>query len=237
MNATHVIIRGHVFTFEEKRPFAPSGKSILGAMEYDQETDCTRCHECGKWSRGLGMHINEHKISRAAYNAMHGLMPNSAISGMFLREKHRTAAARVADGGGGTSGSHFQERRKSHPTNKGKRYAKRAVELQNEDMRCMAQMAYQVQRLAATIGRTPGQADLRGAGISPGVLARRFGSLRKAMDACGLAPNDHGFHANPLPRGFPSKQEIEKRWNERMPWPADYFKTDHRFGVPSGAFA
>jgi len=40
----HVIIRGHVFTREEKSPFVVSGESLLGALEYNQDTDETKCH-------------------------------------------------------------------------------------------------------------------------------------------------------------------------------------------------
>jgi hypothetical protein len=49
-----VIIRGHVFPRAEKEPFVASGESLLGALEYNQETDQTKCHECGKMNGCLG---------------------------------------------------------------------------------------------------------------------------------------------------------------------------------------
>ena len=235
MNVTHVIIRGHVFTYEEKRPFAPSGKSILGALEYEESTDKVKCHECGDWLKTLGHHIRQHHgMDRVYYNRRHGLARKCSLSNPTIAAKriaHSKGTARP--GVGIRSPKAIQNRanvvrRKQDP---------QAVELQNEKCRCAAQLLFRIQALAATSGHTPGHHDLRDAGISVDAIRHRFGSINEAMHLCGLTPNSVGNGKNSVPNGFPSKAEIEKRWNERMPWPADYFQVNHRFGVPSGESA
>lgn len=63
----YVIIRGQVFRWEEKAPFAPSGKSIEGAIEYDRDKESLKCHECGDWHRGLAGHVASlHKEKQGA---------------------------------------------------------------------------------------------------------------------------------------------------------------------------
>jgi len=42
MQTTHVIIRGHIFTYAEKAPFVASGQSLLGALEYDEVNNQTK---------------------------------------------------------------------------------------------------------------------------------------------------------------------------------------------------
>lgn len=214
--ATHVLIRGHVFTREEKAPFAPSGQSVLGAVEYDHANDLVKCHECGVWFSGLGNHIKTHGLNRREYNRRHGLSPKSSISSLGTRKKHsacakrqgmseRLIAARLA---------RSRERKKNGP---------RATELQNQVNRCAAQLLFRIQTLAARCGHTPGRNDLRAAGISASAIIVRFGSMDKAMRMAGLAPNETGHPRNPTPKDFPSKSEIDKRWEARMPWPDDYF--------------
>jgi hypothetical protein len=227
-----VIIRGHVFTWAEKQPFVASGKSVLGAMEYNTADDTTKCHECGEWFRFLGSRIHRnHGIGRAEYNATHGLSRNTAISGLGLRAKRRDVQIREAKQGRGTSDKRFIAGRASGKGKvKGRTFGPHPVEVQNKANRCAAQLLYQVQRLAATIGRTPGRDALVKAGINPHVLEHRFGSVPAAMNACGLEPNQSGYTMTPLPVGFPSKAEIQKRFNERMPWPEDYSKPQTKSG-------
>jgi predicted transcriptional regulator len=230
--SSHVIIRGHVFKSEEKQPFVASGKSVLGALEYNASDDTTKCHECGVWFQFLGSHIHRgHGISRAKYNASHGLGRNTAISGMGIRAKRRSVQIREAGQGRGVSDKQFIAARAAGKGKvKGRAFGPHPVEVQNESNRCAAQLLYQVQRLAATIGRTPGRDALAKAGINPHVLEHRFGNVPAAMKACGLDPNQSGYTMTPLPRGFPSKAEIKKRFNARMPWPEDYFKPQTKGG-------
>lgn len=48
-SSRHVILMDAVFRWEEKAPFEPSGKSVLGALEYNKACETVRCHECGDW--------------------------------------------------------------------------------------------------------------------------------------------------------------------------------------------
>lgn len=216
--ADHVIIRGHVFTYEEKQPFMPSGESVLGALEYNQADDTTKCHECGEWFSGLGWHVTKsHGITVAEYNKRHGLRKSSALCGMKIRESHRKAAKRLTVPGSGILSSV-----------RGKRARPKAksMEWHNEMSRCDAQLLFRIQMTAATVGHTPNRADLQANGVQHGMLVRAFGSIDNAMKLADLEPNGVGGHATPLPRAFPPIDEIKKRWNSRMPWPEDYFKTE-----------
>lgn len=95
MPSTHVLIRGHKFTYAEKSPFVRSGESLLGAIEYDEATDQTKCHECGEFFRGMGNHVKAHGISRFEYNTKHGLRVRSPLSGLSVRQRHRTIATKA----------------------------------------------------------------------------------------------------------------------------------------------
>lgn len=69
-----VIIRGHVFDYAEKAPFVTSGKSVLGALEYNPETETVKCHECGEWFSSIGKHcFHIHEIPAVDYKVKHGL--------------------------------------------------------------------------------------------------------------------------------------------------------------------
>ena len=82
-----VIIRGHVLPRSEKEPFVPSGVSFLGATEYDKERDLLRCHECGKWYKGIGNHVvDAHKMNLSDYKSRHGLRQSSSLLCMAARK-------------------------------------------------------------------------------------------------------------------------------------------------------
>lgn len=154
-HATHVLIRGHVFTYAEKAPFVASGVSVLGALEYDEATDKTKCHECGAWFGGMGTHIRAHGLKRAEYNQRHGLCRASALGGLGVRDKHRKAVSSRS-----TNALH-SARSSARP-----RGSSRSMEEANEKARCAAQLLYRLQILAAQKGHTPRKIDLMEAGFS-----------------------------------------------------------------------
>jgi hypothetical protein len=79
-HAEQVLIRGKVFLYKQKAPFVPSGKSVLGALEYDEATDRVRCHECGEWFGSVGQHARRaHMLSPKDYNARHGLRLGASL--------------------------------------------------------------------------------------------------------------------------------------------------------------
>lgn len=59
----------------------------------------------------------------------------------------------------------------------------------------------QVRELAQKIGHTPSQKELQANGISHMTLERTFGSLREAMSASGLIPNNRRI-TSPIPPNF-----------------------------------
>ncbi len=180
-----------------------------------------KCHECGRWFKGLGQHIKSHNLKRKEYNIRHGLRTSRALSAMSVRQKHRECAA--------AQDVPLQRRRPPQRTKRageGERKASRSVETQNEQARCAAQLLFRVQMLAARLKRTPAGSDLEKDGIPVSALRLRFGSVGAAMDLCGLAANETGMPPNPLPRNFPEAPAIKKAFSERMPWPEDYSKID-----------
>ena len=221
--ATHVIIRGHVFTYEEKQPFVTSGKSVLGALEYNTAEDETKCHECGRWFSGLGWHVTKsHGMTTREYKKLHGLRESSALCGMRIRRSSADSAKKLMVPGKGIL---------SLPRLRAPRPKAKSQEWHNENSRCNAQLLFRIQIVAATVGHTPTRADLLEHGICQTTLVRSFGSLDKVMRLAGLESN-HSGKSSPLPRAFPSLPEIKKRWNERMPWPADYFTTPPKSATP-----
>ena len=212
----HVIIRGHVFTREEKAPFVASGKSLLGALEYNRDTDETKCHECGMWFKGLGWHVTKsHDMDLREYRAAHGIRGSSALCGLRIRESHRVCAKALTVPGKG-----ILSPKRPHPA----RPRAKSDEWRNEQSRCNAQLLFRIQTTAAQVGHTPSKSDLKAYGLHQTTIRNAFGSIGRAMREAGLEPNGQGKTTD-LPRGFPTKDEIKKRWEERMPWPEDYFKS------------
>jgi hypothetical protein len=76
----YVIMCRQVFRYEDKTPFPISGKSILGALEYDKENRKVKCHECGEWFKFLSAHLpSKHKLNAKSYKLSHGLDLRSPI--------------------------------------------------------------------------------------------------------------------------------------------------------------
>jgi hypothetical protein len=216
----HVIICGHVFPASEKEPFTAVGKSVLGALEYDQDADLVKCHVCGSWLKSLGAHIRTHKLKKHEYKRRFGLALASSLNSIHTRRKHRTSAknrmlcdmARIAQ--------------IAKPQRRRGKSIHRSIEAYNRIGRCQAQLLYQIRRIAAQVGHTPTSAELISGGVSHHAVRGRFGSLDKAMELAGLEANGAGRRTpTDLPRNFPKLHKIEE--DERMPWPEDYFKVTH----------
>src|SRR5215831_15274387 len=86
----YVIIHGQVFRWEEKAPFVRSGRSLLGALEYDDETEALKCHQCGQRFKMLSQHIRQahSSLGIGQYKAKHGLRMRSPLMAPRLREAH-----------------------------------------------------------------------------------------------------------------------------------------------------
>ncbi len=229
-HASHVLIRGHVFTWEDKAPFVRAGMSVLGALEYDPATDRTKCHECGAWHHGLGNHLKTHGLKRAEYNRRFGLRVRTSLCGLEIRRKHRRLATKAFKRGGNLARVDPENSRTAlNAANKargGGRGTGNHPELDNESGRCRTQSLYRIQILAAQLGHTPTDAERIRIGLGAPILVARFGSVAKAMRLAGLEPNRDGNtrgSVRPLPAGYPGPEEIRRRWEAEMAWPKEYF--------------
>lgn len=195
-----VIIRGHVFDYSDKAPFVASGRSVLGAIEYDEEKDKRRCHECGEWFGNVGHHLRHHGIKAYAYRQAHGLARATSLASRASSARCGNAVSLANLSRSGKTG--YQQNRR---VTDGQR---------NMNNTCRAQLLFRIQTLAAQIGHTPTKEELRAEKIWPQVLAKRFGSVRDAVLLVGLEPNEnHG----------PGKERVKNLPDERMPWPKEYF--------------
>ena len=223
-HATHVLIRGHVFTYADKAPFALSGKSLLGALEYDEASDQTKCHECGEWAKGLGSHVSrKHGLLKGDYNREHGLTPGTALCSKSTSEKHRARAKKHYSNSIGLQSTKDKVKAATH-ARAGKPQEPRSDEHRNERNRCRAQQIFRLQVLAVELGHTPTHEDIRHAeAISLKSIEDMFGGTTEAIKSAGLYPNTNN-RLRPLPRNFPTLEELAARkalWD--MPWD-DYAK-------------
>lgn len=219
-----VLIRGHVFAYEEKAPFVASGKSVLGALEYDFKRDLVKCHECGEWFASIASHLsNGQKIhgdlTVAEYKKRHGInLHGSGLVAIGVRLKQQASLTNRKQ-----SGMPLRSTKKPTGTEfTGKAHVSSSwQERKNVNARCQAQTIFRIQVLAATLGRTPTKAELAKAGLHS--LWRDFGNYSLAMEEAGLIPNSSGYKGrkhSPLPDRFPTTEELIDR---RMPWPKEYF--------------
>lgn len=192
MDSRKVIIRGHIFDYEEKAPFMVSGASVLGAIEYDAGRDMLRCHECGEWFSSVCSHaVAVHKLSGSDYKRRHGLrLRSSLISRKLASDIAQNLRARA----GGNTMHGF---RSGHTP---KASAPRALrqahnwEKKNEDGRCRAQLIFKIQTLAARLQHTPTVAEMDSAGINHCSLRQVFDGLptNAIVEMAGLKPNVQG---------------------------------------------
>lgn len=172
--ATHVIIAGNVFPWEAKAPYVASGRSVLGGLEYNEELDLVRCHLCGKWFACLNHHVaSEEGVTGDEYRRDHGLMWNTPLKAFGRRSGSRQYRI---DG--------TKKKKRNPPKVQYRARARYEPEA----------LIREVKNLAATVGRTPTQAELRVSGINPGMLmaAMKVTTHTEAIRAMGLIPNPVG---------------------------------------------
>jgi hypothetical protein len=199
-HAEQVLIRGKVFLYKQKAPFVPSGKSVLGALEYDETTDRVRCHECGEWRCHLGPHVSKsHGIDSREYRRRHGIASGSPISGIQTTARFSAAAQKRKAMGALKIGTREQMLRAVAASAETRRARKQSgepprlhAERRNENGTCQAQLMARIRSVADRVGRTPTRAELRSAGIDAdsACLAFNVSSLGSVMSLAGLARND-----------------------------------------------
>lgn len=219
-----VIIRGHVFDYAEKAPFVVSGQSVLGALEYDEEVDSIKCHECGGWvHRALGLHLRHtHGLPAHQYRELHGISTTTALITPSKKEERRVALKSSNNTFGSAKWLAKANRVKATLLDTSRN--KRTGETQNLSGRCAAQMLFRIQLIAAEYGHTPTAKECASHGLTFQTIKKHFGGMGEAMEVAGLKPRNTGRAAASssfgLPDGFPSKEDL---WKARMPWPKEYF--------------
>jgi hypothetical protein len=182
MSEPQVRINGKVFLYKQKAPFVPSGVSIQGALEYDEEEDKVRCHECGEWFEWMGPHVwFKHGMTARQYKIAHGLNLTSAL----INERGRIARALGQASRGG-------EQLRGKSPRSGGRYTRRACnfESRNARGRCAAQLLDRIKHIALQLGRSPSQRDLEAHGVYLPSAYRLFGvnDIRSLLALADLAP-------------------------------------------------
>ena len=200
-HAEQVLIRGKCFLYKQKAPFVPSGKSVFGALEYDENTGMVRCHECGKWFTHLGHHVSDsqgvhsHRMKALDYKRKHGLRRAAALCGPKESAKYNNVA-----------NLHFLEAAKKVRARaigacaKAKRYRQLNgerlynAESRNERNTCQAQILSRIKAISESLGRTPTHRDLRQHGLhaSSVVFALNVPDMKSVFSLLGLLPNRRG---------------------------------------------
>lgn len=200
-----IVIRGQVFLYQQKAPFVASGESVLGALEYDEDEDKVKCHECGGWFKSVGNHAYAaHDISAREYKRKHGLRQLTGL----ISEGERSR--RIERGRRGSSEALLEGARRA--MEKARRIAltsrrnssgmradgyingTKTVETRNIDGRCHAQLLARLRGLADRLGHSPSESQIKEDGISPASLFAVFNvrRLSDVMSLAGLAPNKQG---------------------------------------------
>jgi hypothetical protein len=191
-HAEQVLIRGKCFLYRQKAPFVPSGKSVHGALEYEQKTDRVRCHECGQWYRMLSTHVaRAHSIAPRDYKKKHGLRRLCALCGpgvslaMVRGKENYYQRLRVT-----TRSPEGRARFAEIGRQSGSRQGNTAIaERRNEEGRCAAQLAERLKQLQEHYGRTPTSAELMDKGLSPQSICLVFNlkTMRQVYQSLAMA--------------------------------------------------
>jgi hypothetical protein len=222
-----VIIRGHVFGYEEKAPFVASGCSVLGALEYDEDKGCVKCHECGEWFPCISWtHLKfKHKKTIRQYKERHGFNMGTALCTPMFSEMRKIGSSKL----GPEQRAHRtavlieagREHKRVHGTNK----SNRGLQLERSNIigRCHSQMLWRIQVMAAELGRTPTSREIAARGFDELLVLTRFGGYAKMFELAGLEKRPYGKRITDdygkLPEGFPSKKQL---LDARMPWSKEY---------------
>jgi ROS/MUCR transcriptional regulator protein/Homing endonuclease associated repeat len=175
-HAKHVVIGGEILFYRAKAPYEASGLSIKGALEYDEEADQIKCHECGEFYSLLGSHVpQKHDMSAMEYKERHGLLARTALVSEGIRQKLIV---------NGKSKAEDLRRVRRDPWRRGGN--RRTPEEDNSKQMCNLQVIERVRSLGESLGRFPTTRELRESGLNCGTLVRHFGSIGALADLAGL---------------------------------------------------
>lgn len=189
MQNRYILLMGQVFNWEDKAPFVPSGKSVLGAVEYDKDSDTLKCHECGKWVEHLGNHVLVHDLTSREYKAKHGINLRSSM----ISRSASAALSRAARGRGiffkGIRGNRSGSRPRARGT-----ASQTKFELRNIRGTCRAQLIHRLNKLSEDLGRNPSSRDMKAAGLGSAEKILGTGWTNELRKLAGLEPLGRGKH-------------------------------------------
>lgn len=198
---TDIFVRGLVLPWIDKAPFVPSGMSVLGAVEYDRNTDKTKCHECGEWYSSLSCHIRGHKISATAYRKKHGITLKSKINGLKAQEKQAQIAKNRKGSKTFTVGHPRYGSGLGPP--KGRPLS---LEILNLEGKCQAQISAQLVALHAKLGRTPTANEIRAQGLRIATIESVFGAkMKQVLLRLNMKPRHKREWTVPYPKNRKSR--------------------------------
>jgi predicted transcriptional regulator len=190
-----VIINGNVMLYNVKAPYTESGKSILGALEFDPDDDTVRCHECGLWFKGLARHIGAvHGLSGRDYKLKHGLKLQSGLVAESTRAKliKQTTDAMSHAARRKTSLCNANNRKKALAARKKAKLSIRAGKklgipaYENLHRLCAKQLVEKIKTVQLSMQKTPTTRELEEHGVSRSAVMFHFGSHAKALYAAGM---------------------------------------------------
>ena len=186
--ATHIIIAGTLFPWAEKAPYVRSGKSVLGAIEYDEKADRIKCHECGGWFESVGAHIiRSHdappNVGSRVYRAAHGLTDRTPLCTPRVSSLSRRGGNPDKRRRWSLDPKEMQRRAVTALTarraaGEALRPRKHNPEQANLHSRCRAQLEVRMMALYRKLGRCPTTFDLKTAGIVRQTVIRVWGGMK-----------------------------------------------------------
>jgi hypothetical protein len=194
----YVLIGGQVYRWKEKAPFVRSGKSLLGALEYDHKGDSLKCHECGQSFKMLGQHVRQkHPLDVREYKARHGLRMGMSLIGPGLRDRlskgirsrldPKTLRQNMERAQTSLNALRAELTARGEPTRFFAKGMHRGVaDERNERGTCQAQSLLKLKTIAVRLGRVPAYDDIPRNLITS--IKEHCGGIRKAWEILGFDP-------------------------------------------------
>lgn len=231
----NVLINGNIHIYRDKGPYVKAGKSVMGAIEYDEKNDALKCHVCGEWKQNLAGHLVSHDITARAYKLKFGLRRRTALIGERTRAKISLAASKRNFAATRNKPEFRAKQLAAVKNNKFSQHERATQEMLNSRMHCKAQLLQKFRSVAAAVGHTPSKLELKEHGMSWQSLVHHFGSLSETARIAKLAPNPkHQLTGTHLRYSTEQIMELLRNFEYRVGrFPTASDMNRHMFGLPS----
>lgn len=176
----------------DSKGYAPSGKSIAGAMEISQDGLYLKCHECGEWFPDLSRHVGEHDLTAKEYKIKHRLKNGTALVNEPIRIRKALVWSTMSPAKRAALGKARQQalkkaRKEAKKNGKAPKAGIRSyLGGLNLKRKCPVQTLHDLRVLADKLGRQPSTRELKENNISHAVIRSNYGTITKA---CALIGN------------------------------------------------